>query len=444
MNNFYVYLYLNPLKPSTYKTSFGDYKYEPIYVGKGTGSRIYHHITPKMLEINNHRYNLFNKIINKIGKGAYKKSYIVKVKDNLTNDEALDLEYDIMHELGTRYDIHPQIKRGPLLNFTLCGVPNPILYGENNPMYGISIYDKWESQYSPEIFNKMVKEHRKLLKTNAKIFWSNLNNNNDDYETYCKKVKKGVHKYWNSLSKSERSRISKQRSDNAKRFFGEYGSYENYYIVKYGLDNGLKKECERRDNIKEALKSFWANANESFKDEHSKKTKKGVHKFLKKYGNLDNYIISKFGNDYYNKWKANTRVALSKATQDRWDNTSAADREKHSNKLKHAWDNKTEEELLQHRKKYIGKNNPMYNNGHKVSGAKNGRATQWIIHMPNGERYYCDGNFKKFCKEKLRDIKPQPHRKYLKQITENDKPLNGWYFKKVDRSFNKLNYKIYE
>ena len=64
--------------------------------------------------------------------------------------------------------------------------------------------------------------------------------------------------------------------------------------------------------------------------------------------------------------------------------------------------------------------------------------------MPSRERYYCDGNFKKFCKENLRGIKPQPHRKYLKQITETDKPFNGWYFKKVDRSFNKTNYKIYE
>lgn len=444
MNNFYVYLYLNPLKPGTYKTSFGDYEYEPIYVGKGKGFRMYHHIRPKMLEINNYRYNLLNKIINKIGKGTYKKSYIIKVKDNLTNDAALDIEYDIMYELGTRYDIHPQIKRGPLLNFTLCGVPNPILYGKSNPMYGISIYDKWEAQYPPKLFNKMVEGHRKLLKTNAKNFWSSLNNNEDDYETYCKKVKKEIHRYWDSLSESERSRLSEQRSDNVKRFFKEYGSYENYYITKYGLDNGLKKEKERRHNIKEAVKSFWINADKLFKEQHAKSTKEGLHNFFGKYGNLDNYIISKFGGDYYNEWKSNVRATLSVSQQKRWDNMSATNREHHSNRLKQAWDNKTAEELLQHRKKYIGKNNPMYNNGHKVSAAKNGRATQWIIHTPSGERYYCDGNFKKFCKEKLRGIKPQPHRKYLKQITETDEPFNGWYFKKVDRSFNKLNYKIYE
>jgi len=72
------------------------------------------------------------------------------------------------------------------------------------------------------------------------------------------------------------------------------------------------------------------------------------------------------------------------------------------------------------------------------------RSTQWIIHMTNGEKYYCDGSFKRFCKDMLSKFKPQPHRKYLLEVIKYDKPINGWYFKKVDRKINTKNYIIYE
>ena len=44
----------------------------------------------------------------------------------------------------------------------------------------------------------------------------------------------------------------------------------------------------------------------------------------------------------------------------------------------------------------------------------------------------------------LSKFKPQPHRKYLLEVIKYDKPINGWYFKKVDRKINTKNYIIYE
>ena len=123
---FYVYIYLNPLKKISYTTSMGSFAYEPIYVGKGKNDRMYDHIRPGMLSINNHRYNLLNTIITKVGLEEYKNNYVLKVIDGITDKHALEVERLMMSELGTLYDIHPNVKRGPLLNFTLCGEANPI------------------------------------------------------------------------------------------------------------------------------------------------------------------------------------------------------------------------------------------------------------------------------------------------------------------------------
>ena len=441
----YVYVYLNPLKRKKFKTSLCDFDFEPIYVGKGKGSRIYHHLTPKILKTNNHRYNLISKIVETIGLDEYKKKYVVKVVDNLPNETALEFEYLLMSELGTRYNVHPAIKNGPLLNFTLCGVKNPVLYGDTNPMHGLSIYDVWEQKYPKHIVDKMKVDLEKIRSINSSIYWETIKNDSFRYSEICAKIKAGVDQYWKSLSNEKYSQIIESRSRSLKEFYKKYGNFENYYVNKYGIEDGLKMESVRRKAISDGLLEYWKNIDKDSYDKHSKKTKKGLEEFYKKYGSIDEYLIIKLGSKEFKKRKDLIRKKLSKAHLNRWKNTSNAQRNEHANKIKESWNSKSEVEKIQWSLKYSGKNNPMYKNGDVIKGKKNGRATQWIIHTPNGEKYYCNGSFKRFCKDVLRNYKPQPHRKYLKDILDLDEPINGWYFKKVGVEFDPENkYIIYE
>ena len=450
MNNFYIYVYLNPFKKIKYITSARSFEYEPIYVGKGKNNRIFDHITPSYLKINNHRYHLLNKIINEVGLDYYKENFIIKIKDNLIEDNALKLEYDIMYELGTFYDIHPLIKNGPLLNFMLCGVKNPILYGNKNPMYNRSYLDVWKEKYPLIIYNNMLEDHKKILSNAGKKYWNTLNEG--DYKKRCETIKKNVNEYWNNLSEDEYENVIRQRTNNFKNFYKKYKTFKNYYIEKFGLVEGLQKEAERNMSISIGILNFWKNASDDFKNKHKLNSYKGLKIFFDNYYSVDNYQLQKLGHAEFKKYKVKLSKKQSNSQKLRWQNITEYEKTIMSNKKKQQYKNfintLSNEEYLEYKKSISGKNNPMYGKGDLVKGNKNGRATQWIIHMPTGEKYFCDGSFKRFCKDILRKYKPQPHRKYLMEILNTNEPINGWYFKKInkniDQNIDKKKYIIYE
>ncbi len=79
MNNFYTYIYLDPRKPGTfiYDNMF-EFEYEPFYVGKGKGNRIYSF---------QDRSDYLKKKLAKIGKP--KIEFVIK---GLEEKEALEFE----------------------------------------------------------------------------------------------------------------------------------------------------------------------------------------------------------------------------------------------------------------------------------------------------------------------------------------------------------------
>lgn len=133
-NNFYIYAYLDPTKPINKK--YGEYffEYEPFYIGKGKNNRAFVHIaTAKWYHKTKKRKmtHLHNKILS-----IDFKPIIIKIKIDLSEQEAFDLEVILISLIG-RYDL----KLGPLCNMSNGGdgqsgrIPwNKGLTSETNPI----------------------------------------------------------------------------------------------------------------------------------------------------------------------------------------------------------------------------------------------------------------------------------------------------------------------
>lgn len=103
MDNFYIYIYLDPRKYGRYCYDNICFLYEPIYVGKGKNNR-YKDI--------NKRTNLFKNKINKI-KNSKLKPVIFKLYENLDEKQSFELEIELIQNIG-RFNLGT----GPLLNMT--------------------------------------------------------------------------------------------------------------------------------------------------------------------------------------------------------------------------------------------------------------------------------------------------------------------------------------
>ena len=125
---FYIYVYLNPLKPGRYTyNNFVTFFYKPFYVGKGQGIRYTQHIT-ETHSTNKHKFYTIQKI-----KNNNLLPVIIKIITNTTECTAFETEINLIQCIG-RADLN----NGPLVNMTnggegRLGGNNK---GSNNPMYG--------------------------------------------------------------------------------------------------------------------------------------------------------------------------------------------------------------------------------------------------------------------------------------------------------------------
>ena len=105
MKEFYVYIYLDPRKPGSFRYNDLEFNFEPFYVGKGTKNRSHSGIRDKNKSLK----------VSKIRAILKSENFpiIIKLYEDITNNESFTKEIETILKIG-RIDN----KTGPLTNMT--------------------------------------------------------------------------------------------------------------------------------------------------------------------------------------------------------------------------------------------------------------------------------------------------------------------------------------
>jgi hypothetical protein len=110
---------MDPFVEKEYECEYFLFKNEPFYIGKGKLDRLTEHL--KLKSNSNKNIKKKNRIKSIFDNG--KEPIILKIKENLSEREALDIENKIINEIG-REDLN----KGPLLNLNDGGQLTQINY----------------------------------------------------------------------------------------------------------------------------------------------------------------------------------------------------------------------------------------------------------------------------------------------------------------------------
>jgi len=286
MNEFYVYIYLDPRKPGTF--TYGDYTfdYEPFYVGKGRGYRSLMTIqNSKDLNNKSHKFNKIRKII----KECNREPVVVKIDKNLSEDYSFQLEIWTIWAIG-RYDLGT----GPLTNLTDGGEGTTNISKETRIKKSNSMKKKWtEVEFRQLIIEKLnssvnIEKQRKLINELwddksirdklmfvSQKYWKKQENKDRQSENTKKQwedkdfrnlVTETLSKYWgNEDNRIQQSEFMKEWMDNpenkekcsipSKEYWSKEESRDkqSISIKKYFSDN---PEVKKR--LSEKSKQLWA------------------------------------------------------------------------------------------------------------------------------------------------------------------------------------------
>lgn len=153
MKKYYVYVFLNKLKPGNFIYDDIKFEYEPFYIGKGTGNRIQSSKYDRECPF---KVNKINKIIEYGGEVLS-----VKLYNNLENFESLEIEKRLIKLIGRR-----DLGLGPLVNLTDGG--DGRLSSPHSEDVKRKISETKRSQNLHPVVSKKTKEFLRSINTGDK------------------------------------------------------------------------------------------------------------------------------------------------------------------------------------------------------------------------------------------------------------------------------------
>jgi hypothetical protein len=212
INGYYTYIYLDPRKSGSY--SYGDYnfEFEPFYVGKGKGKRVKAHLWNCTLKRRGRKSSKVKSILSEGLKPVY-----LKLKENLTEQEALDFEASLVQLIG-RADLN----KGPLCNHVDRDS------GGRNQIFSKETREKLSKANKGKTLSE---EHKK------KIGESNKGK-------ISRKTVEAAKQYWliNKRLTNNRSVKMLDLEDNVLRIFDSCKEADRYMGFRYGTVNAQCKK----------------------------------------------------------------------------------------------------------------------------------------------------------------------------------------------------------
>lgn len=281
---YYVYIYLNPLKPGNFEYKKFNFEFEPFYIGLGKKNRINHHIIWSKYK---EKYNLHKTVkeytILKILKNNIEPIRF-KLYENLTLYSAIRLEKYLIKLIGRR-----DLDKGSLANLTdggegTFGRVYTDIQLENrkiltNKLWCDGIYDNrdFNGDKNP-FYNKHHTEETKN-KIIIKIGDSQKGNKNSNYgKKWSEDAKRIASKRQieNHAHLTGENNPSKRKDVRKKISDGKLGE-KNPNAKKWLLISPENEEFIINGGIKRKLKEFNLTYSmfEYYKDDEKRKTKNG-------------------------------------------------------------------------------------------------------------------------------------------------------------------------
>jgi len=240
LTDYYVYIYLDPRKPNIY--IYGDLKfeYEPFYVGKGRGDRMYHHLRGY-----NSRNSYLKNKINKIKESGLS-PIIIKLISNVNENIAFEKEKEYILKIGRLKN-----NTGCLVNFSDGGEGQSGFKHTEESKTKIRLGLLNSEIYQTNVrCDDAIKKRRESLKGHV------------GYGKGCSRTKEDIDKIKSGLEKNPRLNFKHSEKSKKKMSDGSRKGIKNSNTVLYKIKtpSGDVLEFLGKNSVCEYSKSYKLNA----------------------------------------------------------------------------------------------------------------------------------------------------------------------------------------